>query len=175
MDRRATQMSWMLRTAMLGVVAAMSPTAFALGQGELNEVARRALEDKDVPNIDYQHAIDVRSIKKDWKENPARAQIKYSQVHSYLGSLRTVDVRNGSDGDLILEDGSKMGVRAVLFQYQVYPWKKQNNEWSPTGAVTTLDFAAKYDKGQRFFLMCKQAQPDFLFDCLAMPDEIARD
>ncbi len=168
-------MRGLVRAATLGVMTVVSSTAFALGQGELNEVIRRALEDKDAPNIDYQHAIDVRSIKKDWKENPARAQIKYSQVHVYLGNLRGVDVRNGSDGDLILEDGSKMGVRAVLFQYQFYPWKKQDGEWSPVGAVTTLDFAAKYDTGQKFFLMCKQAQPDFLFDCLAMPDEVARD
>ncbi|MDP5886210.1 hypothetical protein ACSESQ_17705 [Pseudomonas aeruginosa] len=167
-------MKGLVRAATLSVITVMSSTVFALDQGELNEVYRRALEDND-PNLDYQHAIDVRSIKKDWKDNPARAQIKYGKAQTYLGSLRTVDVRNGSDGDLILEDGSKMGGRAVLFQYQLYPWEKKNGKWTPTGAVTTLDFAAKYDKGQRFFLMCKQAQPDFLFDCLAMPDEVARD
>ncbi|HBO1242686.1 TPA: hypothetical protein ACGJWA_001946 [Pseudomonas aeruginosa] len=160
---------------LLSAMASTVSAASWLGPDEMNELLHRVTEDEETPNLGFHDAIDVRSIKKDWKDNPARAQIKYGKAHSYLGGLRAIDVRNGSDGDLILEDGSKMGVRAVLFQYQLYPWEKKNGKWTPTGAVTTLDFAAKYDKGQRFFLMCKQAQPDFLFDCLAYPEEVARD
>ena len=64
----------------------VSSTAFALGQGELNEVIRRALEDKDAPNIDYQHAIDVRSIKKDWKKT---LHVHKSSTAKFMFTLET--------------------------------------------------------------------------------------
>ncbi|ENT5106592.1 hypothetical protein [Pseudomonas aeruginosa] len=157
---------------LLSAITSTANAAASLGPDELNELSHRVTEDKGTPDLDYSHATDVRSIKKDWAENPARALIKYNKVGSYLGVLRGTAVRNDSDGDLILEDGSKMGVTVLLFKYQFAPWKKKTDgSWGPEGAVTSLDFAAMYEKGQKFYLECKQAKPDFLIDCLAVPAE----
>ncbi|MGA4636264.1 hypothetical protein ACPA5B_20525 [Pseudomonas solani] len=157
---------------LLSAIAVAANAASSLGPDELNELSHRIAEDRGIPNLDYRHATDVRSIKRDWAENPARALIKYNKVGPYLGVLRGTAVRNDSDGDLILEDGSKMGVTVLLFKYQFAPWKKKaDGSWGPEGAVTSLDFAAMYEKGQKLYLECKQAKPDFLIDCFAAPAE----
>lgn len=154
----------------------LSTNAFGIGDAELSLLKQRINKYPASRNIEYHEAIDIASVFRDWSLNPARAMLKYNKPNSYRGKLKRVYVRNGSDGDLIFYAGKAGEVTAILFPYQVGPWvRNEKNKWIPEGAMTTLEFAGQYDKGQEFVLSCSQAQPGYLLDCLAFPGEVVRE
>lgn len=148
-------------------------SAFAIGQAELQMLKNRFDEDKELPG--YRDSIDVRSIQPEWLANPARATIKYGKPNAYHGVLKRVAVRRDSDGDLVLDAGNGKEITAILYPYQLHPWKKEaNGKWAPAGAVTTLEYAADHDPGQEFYLACKSAMPEYMVDCLVYPAEVVK-
>lgn len=163
-----------MRHLICGLLAAGCVTsACAIGPAEMEMLANRIKEDPGLPG--YRDSIDVKSIKPDWLANPARATIKYSKPNAYRGVLKRVAVRNDSDGDLVLDAGNGKEITAILYPYQLHPWTKMpNGKWKPTGAVTTLEYAAAYETGQQFYLECKSAGPDYMHDCLAAPLDVAK-
>lgn len=161
--------SWMYGA----VLAAMATGVFAIGPGEMGDLKQRYEEAGSVNTSD--EVIDVRSVSGEWQANQARAKVKYDQPHYYVGKLKRVALRNDSDADLVLDAGNGREITAILFPYQFGPWeKRKDGKLIPKGGVTTLEFAAYFDPGQRFNLHCKQALPVMLMDCLAMPVEMAR-
>lgn len=155
------------------LVAGVVTSASALGQAELEMLANRLDEDREMPV--YRDSIDVRTIKPEWLANPARATIKYSKPNAYRGVLKRVSVRNDSDGDLVLDAGNGKEITVILYPYQLHPWKRGvDGKWEPTGAVTTLEYAAVHEPGQEFYLGCKSVVPDYMLDCMAYPAETAK-
>ncbi|HEQ0128741.1 TPA: hypothetical protein VDW69_003179 [Pseudomonas aeruginosa] len=116
--------------------------------------------------------IDVKMIPGEWQANQARAKVKYDRPHYYSGKLKRVALRNDSDADLVFDAGGGKEITAILFPYQLGPWvRNKDGIMAPTGGVTTMEFAAQFDAGQKFVMHCKQALPVMLTDCLAMPVE----
>lgn len=157
------------------LLAGAVPIAQALEPSDMADLKNRLIEIKTYGDESKPDGIDVRSIKSDWSENAARATIKYSKPQLYIATLKRVYVRNDSDGDLILDAGGGKEISAILFPYQLGPWeKKPDGKFAATGGVTTLEFAAMYNAGQKFVLHCKEAKPDYLFDCIALPGEAVK-
>lgn len=155
------------------VLASMACSASAIGAMEMGDLKQRYEEAGSANTSD--EVIDVRSIPGEWQANQARAKVKYDQSHYYVGTLKRVALRNDSDADLVLDAGNGREITAILFPYQFGPWeKRKDGKLIPKGGVTTLEFAAYFDPGQRFNLHCKQALPVMFMDCLAMPVEMAR-
>lgn len=163
-----------MRHLIFGLLATIFFTsAFAVGQDEWQMLANRLDEDRELPG--YRDSIDVRSIKPDWHANPARATIKYGKPNAFHGVLKRVDVRNNSDGDLVLDAGNGKEITAILYPYQLHHWKRTTDgKWIPEEAVTTLEYAADHEPGQEFYLGCKSAMPDYIVDCIVIPAEIAK-
>ncbi|MCQ9819278.1 hypothetical protein IPC1622_15470 [Pseudomonas aeruginosa] len=163
-----------LRNSICGVVlTTMATGVFAIGPGEMGDLKQRYEEGGSANTSD--EVIDVRNVSGDWQVNQARAKVKYDQPHYYVGKLKRVALRNDSDADLVLDAGNGREITAILFPYQFGPWeKRKDGKLIPKGGVTTMEFAAYFDAGQRFNLHCKQALPVMLMDCLAMPVEMAR-
>lgn len=163
--KRIWPLAWMCGTVLTTVTAG----AFAIGPMEMGDLKTRFEEASDPgASDDY---IDIKVIPGEWQANQARAKVKYDRPHYYVATLKRVAIRNDSDADLVLDAGGGKEITAILFPYQLGPWVKgKNGKMVPQGGLTTMDFAAQYDPGQRFIMHCKQALPVMLMDCLAIPD-----
>lgn len=157
------------------LLACFSSMVLALGLGELDNLKNRLVQDPVLQDEDYRKAIDIKTFSDDWLKNPARAMMKYDKPTGYHGKLKRVYVRNGSDADLVFDDGSGGEITARLYPYQYGPWKRQDNgEWKPESALLTVQFAALYDAGQELFLSCVDAEPRQLVNCLVFPAEVIK-
>ncbi|HCF1991565.1 TPA: hypothetical protein NH922_002720 [Pseudomonas aeruginosa] len=152
------------------VLTAMATGVFAIGPGEMGDLKARVDEARSSETSD--ETIDVKMIPGEWQANQARAKVKYDRPHYYSGKLKRVALRNDSDAELVFDAGGGKEITAILFQYQLGPWvRNKDGIMAPTGGVTTMEFAAQFDAGQKFVMHCKQALPVMLTDCLAMPVE----
>ena len=157
------------------LLVGFSSAVLALGQGELDNLKNRLVQDPVLQDGDYSKAIDIKKFAEDWLANPARAMMKYDKPTGYRGKLKRVFVRNGSDADLVFDDGSGGEITARLYPYQYGPWERQGNgKWKPQSALLTVQFAALYDAGQELFLSCVDAEPRQLVNCLVFPAEVIK-
>lgn len=121
--------------------------------------------------------IDVREIIPAIKRNPAKAGLKYGKPAVYIGTVKRIAVANQSDADLIVDAGSGEEITVVLFPSQPSIWKQDaKGAWQIAGLESTMEFAAKLDGGERFYLQCQKFVTSFgrhyLSDCLAFPQKV---
>ncbi len=153
------------------VLTAVASGACAIGPMEMGDLKERIAE--AMASESSNDAIDIKVIPGEWQANQARAKVKYDKPHYYAGTLKRIVMRNDSDADLVLDAGAGKEITAILFPYQLGPWvRNADGKFAPQGGLTTMEFAAQYDAGQKFALHCKQALPVMLMDCLAMPVEV---
>lgn len=114
--------------------------------------------------LETTEAIDVDLIAKEWSTNAARAQLKYDKPHVYRGVLEKVTVM-GQDVVMVMNSKNGNGVNVNPFFIQgvlsVVDGKRQFVD-----AVGAIEYAAQFDAGQEFTMLCDRAYPKQLNGCL---------
>lgn len=112
-------------------------------------------------NVEGTQLIDVNQIEKEWEQNAARAQIKYSKPHYYGGTLAKVNMV-GTNATMIMSSPDGQGVTVYPFHLQsILDDKKELLD-----AVSSTEYASRFDPGHRFIMLCAEAYPKSLQGCL---------
>lgn len=124
----------------------------------------------------FQSPYDARSLVPEWNSNPARASLKYGKRATYVATVKRVNITNGSDADLIIDAGKGKEITVVLFPMQP-KFSKTSGKWQVSELLSTMEYAAEVDQGDRFVFECKNTVPVlnqlYLNDCIAYPPEVA--
>lgn len=110
-----------------------------------------------VENSDRTNLAD---IAKDWSSNAARAKIKYGKPGYYTGTLDQVAMI-GEDVVMVMKSPDGKGIPVHPFYLQGV-WKRKEL----VDTISILDYAARFDKGQDFDMLCAEAFPKELRGCL---------
>lgn len=156
------------------LLAGFSSVLLALGSGELDNLKNRLEQDPILSDPDYNQAVDIKDVSRDWRTNPARAQLKYNKPNGYRGKLKRILTLDSSTYDLVFDGGDGNEITASLFPYQLGPWVRLGGEWRPKTVLTTMEVVALYDIGQEFFLSCGHTLPGQLRNCLVFPAEVVK-
>lgn len=112
--------------------------------------------------VESKNRTNVNEIEKDWSTNAARAQIKYSKPQYYRGVLDRVKMI-GESVAMVMQSPDGKGITAYPFYLQGV-WENNNL----VDVVSAVEYAAKYDVGQNFNMICAEAYPKELHGCLML-------
>jgi hypothetical protein len=144
------------------------------GTGQDDEFTRKEAERQKIESVEtYVRVVkglssklesdnrtDVNEIAKDWSSNAARAKIRYSKPGYYRGVLDHVTMV-GENAAMVMQSSDGKGVVAYPFYLQGV---MKENEL--VDIINAVEYAAQYDAGQTFNMLCAEAYPKELHGCL---------
>jgi hypothetical protein len=107
-----------------------------------------------------ENRTDVSDIAKDWKNNAARAQTKYSKPGYYRGVLDQVKMV-GVNTAMVMRSSDGIGITVYPFYIQGV-WKQKEL----VDTIGVVDYAARFNGGEKFDMLCAEAHPKELRGCL---------
>ncbi|MBU0801507.1 MAG: hypothetical protein KKB56_17610 [Gammaproteobacteria bacterium] len=108
--------------------------------------------------------IDVSDFTEKWKINEARAQIKYGKPHYFLGELERVEVV-GREVRMIFKSKDGKGITVYPYFIQAV-FADVDGTKQIVDTVSDIDFAASFDSGENFRMLCDRAYPNNIEACL---------
>lgn len=170
--------AWVLIASSADVAAVLADESYdeeAVKREQIRQIKGQAFEDyrHDVMAIPVEirnsEPIDTKTVLREWKQNQARAQLKYDQPHLYSGVLGRVQAVNGTVY-FIVDPGTPNEVAVVLARLQGI-WKRLDGKLMLEGVDNQMEYAARFDPGDRFTWYCPKATPLFgkmhLLECIA--------
>lgn len=153
-------------------------TANAIDYDTMSSIYNTRVEEMmNTTGWNFGQALDTKQIFREWRQNQARAQLKFSEPGVYHGKISQITVDNGN-ANLIIDSGTNTAATVILANYQAWPWKLVNHKWEIVGLQSNLEFASNFDVGQELYFQCRKVEfvwGVYLNNCLAFPPEVAKD
>ncbi|WP_413043122.1 hypothetical protein [Pseudomonas sp. YJ42] len=116
--------------------------------------------------------IAVSDYSEEWKLNEARAKIKFDKPHYFIGELERVKVA-GREVRMIFKSSDGKGVTVYPYFIQAV-FAEVNGTKQMVSTIRDVDYAAKFDAGENFMMLCDRAYPKNIEGCLMFTEEDMR-
>lgn len=113
--------------------------------------------------------IKVSDFTDEWKINEARAQKKYDKPHYFVGELERVNVV-GREVRMIFKSKNGKGVTVYPFFIQAV-FSDVNGTKQIVDTISDIDYAARFDSGDNFGMLCDRAYPNNIEGCLMFSEK----